>query len=85
MQKYTLRENATIKDALVALNDIAHEMLTLFVINEKNQMVGTLTDGDIRRGLIYGSQLSDEVSSVMHREFKYIKGIPLGNNNQWLI
>ena len=73
MQQYIIKDSATIKDALVALNNIAHDTLSLLVINADCQMVGSLTDGDIRRGLISGAQLTDEVSTIMHRDFKYIK------------
>lgn len=73
MQKYIVRDNFSIKEALVSLNNIAHDVLTLFVVDETNRMVGTLSDGDIRRGLISGAQLLDEVSSIMHRDFKFIK------------
>ena len=73
MQQYIIKDSSSIKDALVALNNIAHDMLTLFVVNEADQLVGSLSDGDIRRGLISGVQLSDGVHSVMHRDFKYIR------------
>lgn len=73
MTKYIISEHATIKDALVALNKNSHDTLVLLAINENEQMVGSLTDGDIRRGLISGAQLTDEVSTIMHRDFKYIK------------
>lgn len=72
MNKYIINENATIKDALISLNMIAHDSLSLLVVNAYNQMVGSLTDGDIRRGLINGAQLNDVISSIMHRDFKYI-------------
>lgn len=73
MNRYIICENSTIKDALVSLNNIAHDTLSLLVVNTDGQMVGTLTDGDIRRGLISGAQLTDEVSTIMHCDFKYIK------------
>ena len=73
MQKYLIKETSTIKDALVALNNNSSDTLSLLVVNGSDQLVGTLTDGDIRRGLISGAQLTDEVSTIMHRDFKYIK------------
>lgn len=73
MNQYIIRETSTIKDALVSLNNISHDVLSLLVLNESGQLVGTLTDGDIRRGLIAGSQLTDEVSTIMHRDFRFIK------------
>lgn len=73
MRKYIIKESSTIKDALVALNNNSSDALSLLVVNGSDQLVGTLTDGDIRRGLISGAQLTDEASTIMHRDFKYIK------------
>lgn len=72
MNQYIINQDATIKDALVVINEIIHEGESLLVVDDEKHMVGSLTDGDIRRGLIGGAQLSDLVSKVMHRSFKYI-------------
>lgn len=71
--KYTINENATILDALIAMDGTSHNSQTLFVTNDKDIMVGTLTDGDIRRGLIKGSSVTDSVITVMNRSFKYLR------------
>lgn len=73
MKKYMINESATIKDALVAINEITHDGESLIVVNEDHQMVGSLTDGDIRRGLIAGAELKDPVYKIMYRDFKFIK------------
>ena len=73
MRKYVVIESATIKDALVAINNITHDGESLIVVNSDQQMVGSLTDGDIRRGLIAGAELTDPVSKIMYRDFKFIK------------
>lgn len=73
MPNYTINIKATIKDALIALDVFCHGNQTLFVLDDEDRMVGTLTDGDIRRGLIRDIQLNDSVESVMHKDFKYIK------------
>ena len=72
MNKYIISQTATIKDALVALNKITADTQSLLVLSDEEKLVGTLTDGDIRRGLISGASLSDSVTIVMHRDFKYI-------------
>lgn len=72
MQKYLISHTVTIKDALVALNEITSEVQSLLVVDDSQRLVGTLTDGDIRRGLISGAGLSDAVCSIMHKDFKYI-------------
>lgn len=72
MNKYIVQQTVSIREALMTLNQITSDTQTLLVINEEQKLVGTLTDGDIRRGLISGAELSDIVSSVMHTDFKYI-------------
>lgn len=73
MTRYIIKETSTIKEALIVLNENAHDILSLLIVDESDKMVGTLTDGDIRRGLIRGAQLTDSVSTIMHRDFKFIK------------
>ena len=72
MNRYIIQQRVSVKDALVVLNQISSETQSLLVIDEEQKMVGTLTDGDIRRGLISGAELSDSVSIIMHKNFKYI-------------
>ena len=62
----------SIREALVTLNQITSDTQTLLVVDEDQKLVGTLTDGDIRRGLILGAELSDSVSTIMHKDFKFI-------------
>ena len=73
MRKYIISETASVRDALVAINNISHECELLIVVNAAQQMVGSLTDGDIRRGLIAGAELTDTINKIMHRDFKFIK------------
>jgi len=73
MRKYIISETASVRDALVAINNIIHDGESLIVVNSKQQMVGSLTDGDIRRSLIAGAELTDLISKIMHRDFKFIK------------
>ena len=70
--KYVINQKATIKEALVALDGNTHDWQTLFVVDNRDCMVGTLTDGDVRRGLINGAALEDRVGSIMHRDFKFV-------------
>ena len=72
MNRYIISERTTIKDSLVVLNQITSDSQSLLVVDEKQKLIGTLTDGDIRRGLISGAELSDAVSTIMQRDFKYI-------------
>ena len=73
LNRYIINVNETILEALKALEGNTHDWQTLFVVNKEERMVGTLTDGDIRRGLIHGANLNDAVSTIMHTDFKYIR------------
>ena len=76
--KYIIHQNSTILDALKQINALWTGPLVLFVIDDKERLVGTATDGDIRRGLINGVSLSDVVSKVMQTNFKFVND--KGNN-----
>lgn len=66
-QEYTLLE------ALAKINSLTSEPLVLFVINNKQQLVGTLTDGDVRRALLSGIHADDKVKDAMHRNFNFLR------------
>ena len=69
-EMYILQSTKTVREALKALQEQLSVILTLFIVNEQQQMVGTLTDGDVRRYLINGGQLEDSVSKAMNCQFK---------------
>lgn len=58
--------NSTIKDALKIIDSGA--MKIALVLDGSNKLLGTVSDGDIRRGLLNGLQLEDGVESVMFRD-----------------
>ena len=69
--KYTIDKSASIRDALVKLDSLSSDVLTLLVMDGK-QLIGTLTDGDIRRFLIKNDSLNVSVENVMKHDFCYI-------------
>lgn len=66
--KYIIRSTATVLEALAKLNTLSSDILTLLVIDREERLVGTITDGDIRRALIGGTSLTDNVLAVVHRD-----------------
>ena len=69
-----VNEQVSVKEALGSLNDLSGEKsLTLFIVNDKKQLMGTLTDGDVRRGLINGLSLNQVVSDFMFRDFRFLR------------
>lgn len=73
MKNHIISIDITLLEALCCINDLSPEPLVLFVIDEKQRMVGTLTDGDSRRALIAGISVNDKIDKVMHRNFNYMK------------
>ncbi len=44
----------------------------LFVVDKSSHLTGTVTDGDIRRGIINGSSLGDSLSGIMNRDYLFV-------------
>lgn len=70
--KYLLSEKANVKEALLALNALSSDTLNLFIVDEAGKVLGSVTDGDVRRNLINGTQLEDKISMVMNTQFYFI-------------
>ena len=79
MINHLIGQELTLLEALSRINSLAPEPLVLFVLDEENRMVGTLTDGDSRRALISGASVNDKVSKIMHRNFNYMKTNEINN------
>lgn len=78
-ERHIITQDKTLLDALIQLNSIKKDPLVLFVIDEENRMVGTLTDGDSRRALISGASVNDSAEKVMHCNFNYMRLDDIGN------
>jgi len=74
--KYTILNNKTIRYALEKINNFESGcILILFVIDNEGRIIGSVTDGDIRRGLISGINLDDNITDVMKKDFKFIENL----------
>lgn len=67
---YLVGPTCTIKE-VVAVIDRGAVQIAL-VINEEGRLLGTVTDGDIRRALLRGEGLDVPVQKIMHREFRFL-------------
>lgn len=74
MKQHIVNLNAEARVALRSL-DLLKDFVsrTLFVVNDNNKLVGSLTDGDIRRGLLNGLEISQPIVSFMNSNFKFLK------------
>lgn len=74
MERHIINSTSTILEALDRMNQLSGSERTLLVVNAERRMVGTLTDGDIRRGLLREIVLDAPVSEVMHKNFRCLRG-----------
>lgn len=73
MKDHLINQRITLLEALAKINTLAPEPLVLFVIDDKNRMVGTLTDGDSRRALIAGASVNDPIERIMLKNFRFMR------------
>ena len=59
MKDITVKPETTIRQAMIALDSTAEKCL--LVINDEKTLIGTLTDGDLRRGILCGKKFSDSI------------------------
>lgn len=67
LKKFIIKQSQTIYDAMNAINENWHEVV--FVENDSSIIIGTVTDGDIRRGLLNGLEFRTPIVEVMNSEF----------------
>lgn len=67
---YTATSEISVVEAMQKIDKGAKGIL--FVIDEKERMIGCVTDGDIRRWLIKSADLTAPISKVMFRAPKYV-------------
>ena len=63
--KALISEAATLQDAIRNLNETTLQIA--LVVSSKRELIGTLTDGDIRRGLLRGMDLKSTVDAIINR------------------
>jgi dTDP-glucose pyrophosphorylase len=63
--KIFVRPNATIREAIQCIDEGAIEIA--LAVDENDQLLGTVSDGDVRRALLGGAQLDASIADVIHR------------------
>ena len=63
-EELCISPDSSIKEALRLLDITAKQIL--FVVDSQNHLLGTITDGDIRRGILKDVILSAPIKSVMN-------------------
>lgn len=64
-RKAILSSDATIQQVILNLDEVAIKIV--LVVNEAGELEGTISDGDVRRGLLKGLDLNSSITSIIHR------------------
>ena len=73
MKEHLIQVNETALVALERINNISSSgSLALFVLSGE-ECIGTLTDGDIRRGLLKGNTLQTTLDSFLNKNFQFLR------------
>tara|TARA_Y100001958_G_scaffold118822_1_gene85895 strand:- start:14798 stop:15856 length:1059 start_codon:yes stop_codon:yes gene_type:complete len=69
---HLINKNDSIKYALKKLNKLAADAI-LFLVDDNNKLIGSITDGDLRRGFINGKTFNDKLIDFIQKKPKKIK------------
>ncbi len=76
-KEHLILSGTKVKDALLLLNELSQDTI-LFVVDIEEKLIGSLTDGDIRRGLIKGFTIDSFIDEIIQNNPRYITK---GENN----
>lgn len=62
----------TVVEAMAQIDAHAHDAGLVFIIDNKQRLIGCITDGDIRRWILKGGQLNASIENVMHKSPVYL-------------
>jgi len=68
---HLISQGTITRDALIRLDLLARDAI-LFIVDKNNKLVGSLTDGDVRRALIKGLSTEALVDDIIQPNPKYI-------------
>ena len=69
-EKGKLQASSSIRDAVKIIND--GKIHIALVVDENDKLIGTITDGDVRRGILKGYSLNDNCKKIMKKDFRSV-------------
>jgi dTDP-glucose pyrophosphorylase len=69
---HLISKETTIIEALVRLDYLTKDAI-LFIIDSEDKLIGSLTDGDVRRGMIRGLSTSESVLSIIQPTPRFLR------------
>lgn len=72
LRRHLVKGSFTIRETLKVLNTLSGDSMTLFATDDNGRLIGSVTDGDIRRAIIAGHTPDDPTASIAFRDYTYI-------------
>lgn len=69
---HLILKGSRIIDALIRLDELSEDAI-IFVVDEEDRLLGSLTDGDVRRGLIKGLNSENIVDEIIQTKPKFLR------------
>ena len=66
MKLGTVNKSSNIKNAIIKLNNSGLKLVC--VVDNNNKLLGTISDGDIRRGLLKNAKLNETVLKIINKK-----------------
>ena len=91
IKKFLIAKNASVKDAMKQMNTVG--VKALFIANNDNRLLGSLTDGDIRRWILKEGNLKVEIEKICKKnpiyvkkgyKVEYVKQLMLNRKIEWI-
>lgn len=70
ISEISISSDLSVVDAMRIINKGSAQIA--LVVDQNQRLIGTLTDGDIRRGLLHGKSLYSPVSHLMNHNFRFV-------------
>lgn len=71
-KEHLILSGSTVKQALGVLNDLSQDAI-LFVVDTQEKLIGSLTDGDIRRGLLKDFTVETKIDEIIQPNPRFIR------------
>lgn len=71
-KEHLIPSGTSIRESLNVLDKLAKDAIA-FIVDDSNMLIGSLTDGDVRRGLIKGTDLENPVDDIIQTNPRFIR------------
>jgi dTDP-glucose pyrophosphorylase len=71
-REHLILSGSSVKQALGLLNQLSQDAI-LFVVDDNDKLIGSLTDGDVRRGLLNDFNVESKIDEIIQPDPRYIR------------